>query len=40
QAATGRQAAPVQKKPAAPRTAKKAYLSEGNAAIDSDWNEF
>jgi len=42
QAQTGRQASQApraRRKPTAPAT-KKAYLSEGNAAIDTDWNEF
>ncbi len=38
-AQTGKQAPPARRKPSAP-AAKKAYLSEGNAAIDADWNEF
>jgi len=38
-AQTARQAPPARRKPSAP-AAKKAYLSQGNAAIDSDWNEF
>ncbi|MCD7060749.1 hypothetical protein, partial [Pelagibacterium xiamenense] len=32
-------AAAARQKPAA-KTAAKAYLTDGNAAIDPDWNEF